>query len=432
MASRYLSSRLMLLTITLALGLFSANLHVQAQSANPQIPNLVDGNTQFALKLYQVMRGNTQGNLLYSPYSISQALAMTYAGARGNTERQMRDALVFALPQTDLHPTNLALQSDLVARGNFGNPSPIATASPEATAIDINEPPVRMLRLANSLWGERTLAFDSGYLDLLKANYGAGLQPTDFMTAPEKARLAINAWVAKETLDRIQDIVPSGAIDTSTRLVLANAIYFKNAWQYPFDPTATANKPFTLRDGQPVDVPMMSQSDAESFGYLRGDGYQVIELPYAGQFGTMLIVLPDSGQFEIIEKRLDAKFWATITTGLKPEQIKISMPRFKFDFASELSKALQTLGMADAFNDHADFSGMGPKRLYISAILHKAFIAVDENGTEAAAATAVIVAAMAIMQPPTEITIDRPFIFAIRDSQTGSILFLGRVLDPSR
>ena len=161
-----------------------------------------------------------------------------------------------------------------------------------------------------------------------------------------------------------------------------------------------------------------------------GDDYQVVELPYAG-FGTMLIVLPDSGQFEAIEKRLDSQLWTTITAGLKPERIKVSLPRFKFEFASELSTTLQMLGMTDAFDKRADFSGMGPKGLFISAILHKAFIAVDENGTEASAATIVIVALTAIMQPPKEITIDRPFIFAIRDSQTGSILFLGRVLNPA-
>jgi serpin B len=414
-------SRFMLLTSALALCLTSVGSQAWAQSGNTQA--LVDGNTQFALKLYQAVRGKAQGNLLYSPYSISEALAMTYAGARGETERQMRDALIFNLPQDALHPAILALRSDLVARGNKEPDK--ATATPFAPEI-----PARSLWIADGLWGEKTLPFESAYLDLVKANYGAGLQPADFINAPDMARQAINDWVAKETEDRIQNVVPPGVINSSTRLVLANAIYFKNAWLFTFDPKFIADSPFTLLDGQSVSVPMMNQTGAKIVGHFSGEGYQAVELPYAGNFGSMLIILPDSGQFEAVEKSLDAKLLSTITAGLKPEPLKLSMPRFKFTFALSLNETLQAMGMTDAFSDKADFSGMGPKNLFIGAVLHKAFIAVDENGTEAAAATVAVMGLTAMAQAK-ELRIDRPFIFAIRDSQTGAILFMGRVLNPA-
>ncbi len=409
------------LLVACALCLMSIGNVVQAQPDDTQ--TLVAGNTEFAFKLYQAIRDTSQGNLFYSPYSISEALAMTYAGARGDTARQMQNVLAFSLPPNALHPAFLALRTDLISRGDTESDKAVPT--PVEGGL-----PARSLRIADALWGEKTLPFDSAYLDLVRANYGAGLQPVDFINAPEAARQTINDWVAKETQQRIKDIVPSGAVTPSTRLVLANAIYFKNAWQDQFEQQATSDDAFTLLDGSSITVPMMHEG-SHSLPYMKGADYQAVDLPYAGNFGSMLIILPDSGQFESVEKALDARLWNTLTAGLKPTSLRLSMPRFNFTAALNLTDTLQAMGMADAFSGQADFTGMGPKNLAISAVLHKAFIAVDENGTEAAAATAVVMVGTAMQAPPPELVLNRPFIFAIRDAKTGAVLFVGRVLNPA-
>ncbi|HLB63402.1 MAG TPA: serpin family protein, partial [Anaerolineales bacterium] len=284
---------------------------------------------------------------------------------------------------------------------------------------------------ANSLWGQQGFGFLPEFLDLLGENYGAGMRLVDYASDPEAARQAINQWVSDETQEKIQDLIPSGAIDEMTRLVLANAIYFKAAWLHPFDADVTAPAPFHRLDGSTVDVPMMHQD--EGYGYALRDGYRALELPYENGNVSMLIILPDEGQFQAVEQALDPAMIEDILGNLTYGPVTLSLPRFTYDSAFSLNDALQALGMTDAFNpDRADFSGMdGNRDLFIGSVLHKAFVSVDENGTEAAAATAVIMQiTSALAGEPIAFTVDRPFIYVIRDSQTQSVLFVGRVMAP--
>jgi serpin B len=383
---------------------------------------LVAGNTAFALDLYAAERQTADGNLIVSPYSISQALAMTYAGAGGATATQMAQTLSFTLQQPALHEAFHALNADLVARGN-------AKADPAQNQT------ARGLRIANALWGEQTYPFSPSYSAEIEQFYGAGLQKTDFVNAPEQARGQINDWVAKQTEDRIQNIVPENAIKPDTRLVLANAIWFSCAWQNPFNPTATQDGPFTLPDGSAATVPFMFQQ--AYLPYARGDGFQAIEFPFAGSDFAFTVILPDQGRFDAFERGLTTVKLSAALGQLSSTEVRVYLPKFKFDFGASLAQTLQAMGITDAFDpSRADFSGMvqgtPPEPLYIGDVLHKAFISVDEKGAEAAAATVVEMAAGAAPNPttPPEVRIDRPFIFAIRDTQSGTILFLGRVTNP--
>ncbi len=375
---------------------------------------LVDGNNKFAVGLYQTLKSG-EGNLFYSPYSISMALAMTYAGAKGTTAQQMADTLYFTLSQDSLHTTFNGLDQQLASRGQ-------GAKDKEGQSFKLN--------IVNALWGQKGYQFLSQYLDLLAQNYGAGMRLLDFRNAPDASRLTINKWVADQTKDKIQDLIPPGAIDTMTRLVLTNAIYFNAAWATAFDKGATQDDKFYLNDGSSVTVPMMHES--ESLGYAEGSGYKAVELPYDGNELSMVILLPDSGTFTQFENALTADKYGSIIQGLAAKRIALSLPRFKFDSSFSLNQALSTMGMPLAFTDQADFSGMtGNRDLSISDVIHKAFVSVDESGTEAAAATAVIMRATSMPLSPTEVKVDHPFIFVIRDIQTGTVLFIGRVLNPA-
>jgi serpin B len=379
------------------------------------LATLVNGNSTFALDLYQAIK-ERGGNLFYSPYSISLALAMTYAGARGETEQQMADTLCFTLPQDRLHPAFNSLDIELSRRGEG--------------AKGKDEKGFR-LNVVNAIWGQKDYKFLSGFLDVLAENYGAGLRILDFASAPEESRITINNWVSDQTEGRIKDLIPQGLIDSLTRLVLTNAIYFNAAWQEPFNKDATHDGTFYLLNGDEITVPMMRQT--ESFGYSEGDGYQAVELPYDGREVSMVILLPTAGNFESFEDSLDAKRLDEIIGGLEYRQVALTMPKFEFDSDFSLGETLAAMGMPLAFSGGADFSGMtGNRDLFIADVVHKAFVSVDEAGTEAAAATAVVMP-MAIMPPeePVEVTVDHPFIFLIRDIETGTILFIGRVLNPS-
>jgi serpin B len=256
------------------------------------------------------------------------------------------------------------------------------------------------------------------------------LRVLDFAGAPEESRVTINDWVSEETEGKIENLIPQGAIDPLTRLVLTNAIYFNAAWANPFEKDATQDGPFTLLDGSQVTVPMMRQT--ESFGYTRGEGYQAVELPYDGREMSMVILLPDRDGFEPFEDSLDAERVQAIVEDLEYGQVVLTMPKFEFDSGFSLKEALIAMGMPAAFSGGADFSGMtGDRALSIADVIHKAFVSVDEEGTEAAAATAVVMVESAMPGQPVEVTIDCPFIFLIRDIETGAILFVGRVVDPS-
>jgi serpin B len=379
-----------------------------------ELTELVDGNTAFAFDLYQAL-SEEEGNLFYSPYSISLALAMTYAGARGETEQQMADTLRFTLPQNRLHPALNGLDLELASRGEG--------------AEGKDEEGFR-LNIANSIWGQEDYEFLDEFLDVLAENYGAGLRLLDFINAPEASRITINDWVSDRTEGRIEDLIPQGAIDALTRLVLTNAIYFNAAWLNLFSEDMTGDGAFHLIDGSEVTVPMMTQT--ESFGYAEGEGYQAVELPYDGSELSMVILLPDNGEFEDFEGTLDADLVDAITNDLTYRKVTLTMPKFEFESDFSLVNTLAAMGMPVAFSSAADFSGMtGARDLFIAEILHKAFVSVDEAGTEAAAATAVVMSLTAAPEEPVEVTLDRPFIFLIRDIETGAVLFVGRVANPN-
>jgi len=379
---------------------------------NEQV-SLVEGNSAFAFELYQALKGKG-GNLFYSPYSISLALAMTYAGARGDTAEQMAATLHFILEQDRLHPAFNWLDAELAKRGE-------GAQGKDGEGFRLN--------IVNAIWGQKDYEFLTDFLDVLAENYGAGLRILDFITEAEKSRVIINDWVSDQTESRIEDLIPQGAIDALTRLVLTNAIYFNAAWKYPFDKKVTANGPFYLLDGAQVMVPMMKQT--ESFGYTDGEGYQAVELLYDGGELSMVILLPEAGQFAAFEEGLQAQGVSDIISGLQPTEVALTMPKFEFDSDFSLKDTLAAMGMPIAFSGGADFSGMtGNPELFISEVIHKAFVAVDEAGTEAAAATAVIMKLTAVPESVAAVTIDRPFIFLIRDIETGAILFVGRVLNP--
>jgi len=379
-----------------------------------EIHAVTTANNAFALDLYQSL-GSQDGNLIYSPFSISLALAMTYAGARGETEAQMAQTLHF-LPQNELHPALNALDLELAKRGE--------AQSEDDTPLQLN--------IANAIWAEQTLTLLQEYLDVIAQNYGAGIQLADFAGQPEAIRQDINNWVSTKTNDKIKDLLPRGILTPDTAMVLVNAIYFKADWIYQFDPSETHEAPFHLLDGSDVQVEMMSQS---LFGipYAQGNGYQAIELPYQGEAAVMDIIVPDEGKFNEFESALDTQKLNEILGGMQPGgAIEIGLPKFDFTSDFALRDHLIAMGMPDAFDGRADFSGMtGEKHLFIDAVLHKAFVAVDEKGTEAAAATAVIMKETAALQPDVSLIIDQPFIFVIRDLPSGQILFIGRVLNPA-
>ena len=385
-----------------------------------ELAELVDGNSAFAFDLYRSL-GAEDGNLFYSPYSISLALAMTYAGARGETERQMADTVHFLLPQDRLHPAFNALDIELASRGG-------GEAGEDGEGFTLN--------IANAVWGQEGYEFLAPYLDVLAENYGAGMRPLDFEGTPEESRIAINDWVAERTEDRIRDLIPRDAINRSTRLVLTNAIYFKTMWLHRFSKDLTNVRPFHLLGGGDVEAPMMMTAKAEWFGYASGDGYQAVELPYKGREMFMTILLPDPGTFREFEEAMDAALVSRIIEDIERENVELIMPNFEFESEFILRDTLKAMGMPNAFDeDTADFSGMDGRScpgvcLLISDAFHKAFVSVDEEGTEAAAATGIVERLVSGRPPPKKVMVDRPFIFLIRDRATESILFVGRVENP--
>jgi serpin B len=369
---------------------------------------LVAGNSAFALDLYQALKTGEPGNFLYSPYCLSLALAMAYAGARGETEKQMADVLHFTLGQAKTHQGFNYLGLELARR-------------PKATAADDFK-----LNIANAAWGQNEDKFLKTYLDTLAVNYGAGLRTADFNRAPEEARQSINRWVSDETAGKIPELISDvNDIDGAT-LVLTNAIYFNAKWAYPFNPANTDGGAFTLLDGTAVTVPMMQQTMA--FNYLENPDYQAIELPYKDQESSMVVLLPREGRYSEFENSLNAEKVAEIIAALERKTVRVSMPKFSYSSGYKLNQTLIDMGMPAAFGG-ADFSGIsGGSDLFISNVGHKTIISVDERGTEAAAAAYVAILGI----PNIEFTMDRPFIFLIRDNPTGTILFAGRVMNPAK
>ena len=389
------------------------------------LDQLVAGNTAFAVDLLdQLVHESPETNLFVSPYSISVALAMTYAGAREKTATQMAEAMHYRLEQNRLHPAfdTLAQQIEDAESGD------------EDTETREGETPFQ-LTTANSLWGLKGYPYRESFLDKIAANYGAGLRLVDFVDDPEGARKRINEWVAGQTNEKIEDLLPKGALSTLTRLVLANAIYFKANWESTFSKAVTEDGSFTALDGSTSSVPMMTQQ--ESFPYAKRDGHQLIELPYVGGQVGMIIILPPDGKFEQFERSLTAEQLTQWVNALESQSGEITLPRFSYESKFRLSKVLKALGMPIAFDPQkANFGEMANlqkanENLYISDVFHKSHIAVDEQGTEAAAATGVVMDAASASANLFEMTADRPFLFLIRERESGSVLFLGRVVDAS-
>jgi len=377
------------------------------QKGDPNVETAVQGNTEFALALYHKLSA-AEGNLFFSPYSISTALAMTYAGARGNTEAQMAQALHFLLEQEQLHP---------------------AFALLEARLSDVERKGHVQFAAANALWPQKGYTLLESFLALTKQHYGVRVAAVDYGDA-EAARGTINAWVEEKTAGKIQEVIPPGLLDAETLLILVNAIYFKGNWASQFDRSLTGDAPFWVAPRAQVQVPMMSKVDEYRYGEV--DGLQVLELPYAGYDLSMIVLLPRKMDgLADLEDRLTVENLDTWTEHLWHIEVQVSLPRFEITRSIRLSDALTSMGMVDAFGD-ADFSGMdGSKTLYVRAVLHKAFVSVDEEGTEAAAATAALMRTIGAIWSPSVFHADHPFLFLIRENSTGSILFLGRVMNPA-
>ena len=390
---------------------------ISTPSLNPgDMTTLVNGNSKFAFDLYQALRQQGNGNLFYSPYSLSLALAMTFAGARGETETQMADTLHYLLPQDSLHPAFNSLDLELNERGEG------------AKGKDDKE---FRLNVVNAIWGQKDYKFLSDYLDVIAENYGAGLRLLDFAGAPEESRITINNWVSDQTEGKIKDLIKQGIISSITRMVLTNAIYFNAAWQFPFDEDNTNEARFHLLNGSDITVQMMHHT--EGFGYADGDSFQAVELKYDGGELSMLILLPEEDKFTGFEAALNSQKLDAIIGNLEMRNIILSMPKFDYESEFSLKDTLEALGMKDVFSMNADFSGMtGNFDLFIKDVVHKAFVSVDEAGTEAAAASAVIMDLKAGPGSPVEVTIDRPFIYLIRDIETGTVLFAGRIINPAQ
>ncbi|MHC4158731.1 MAG: serpin family protein [Planctomycetota bacterium] len=373
---------------------------------------LVEGNNAFALELYAELRAD-EGNLFFSPYSISTALAMTYAGARGETEKQMARVLHFSLPDERFHTTFGAVLKDLNARGEKGGY--------ELTA-------------ANALWPQKGYVFLKEFLELVRTDYGGGLNEVDFVGAAEAARQTINDWVKKETRNKIKELIGPGGLDSLTRLVLTNAIYFKGNWAVQFEEKDTKDAPFYLLNGKKLDVPMMNRTG--QFSYMETEDFQGLELPYVDDELSMIILLPkENDGLAELEKRLTQENLSDWLEKLYKREVIVSVPKFKMTSQFELNDVLESMGVKNAFMwGAADFSGMdGTKELFISAVIHKAYVDVNEEGTEAAAATGVKMKLTVV--GPRERTVfraDHPFLFLIRDNHSGSILFIGRVMNPKQ
>jgi serine protease inhibitor len=374
--------------------------------------------SSFTADLYARLAAQAKGNLVCSPYSVAVALGMTAQGARGRTAEQLLKVLHT--------PDAATLAAGLSALD-------VALAARAGTVRDPHGGKDLVLELAgvNSLWGQRGLTWERPFLDALARAFGTGMRVVDYQLAPEAARRAINAWVSQQTHTRIPELIAQGVIDATTALTLVNALYLKAPWQEPFEKAATRPAPFTRADGSTVTADLMS--GAVAAGYASGPGWVAADLPYAGGELAMAVVVPDAGRFAAVEQALDGGRLAALLAGFRPEDVQVGLPRWTTRTAATLNEALIALGMPLAFTGRADFSGMTRQvPLEIAAVVHQGFIAVDEAGTEAAAATAVVVDVKSARQPSAlSVVADRPFLYLIHDRPTGTPLFVGRVLDPT-
>jgi len=380
-------------------------------------PAVVKGNTSFAFDLYGKLR-TEKGNLFYSPYSMSAALAMTYAGAKEKTAEQMADVMHYGLEQPRLHASFAGLHQEL----NAGDPARRGY----------------QLSTANALWGQQNYPFREEFLATIKSNYGGGLQSLDFDKDREGACKIINTWVEKQTQDRIKDLLKPSMLNDKTRLVLTNAIYFKGDWDSQFKKEATRDEPFLVTAADKPKVPLMHQTN--QFKLFEGQDFQLLSMPYVKKDLSMVVLLPKKVDgLADLEQQLTPQKLEQWLASARDQRVVVTLPKFKITAELDLKDRLSDMGMPLAFDpDKADLTGMydkvkaGGYNLYIAKVIHKAFVDVNEEGTEAAAATAVIVKENKSVQIDPVFRADHPFIFMIRDNRSGSVLFLGRLVDPRK
>jgi serpin B len=389
---------------------------VSPQVASADLATLARDNTTFAFKFYQALAaGDRTNNVFFSPYSVSIALAMTYAGAQGETAKQMASALDFELAPAQLHPAFDALDLALASRAQ-------GQSGADGQPFKLN--------VVDSMWGDKRVTFEKPFLDTIAIDYGAVVRVVDFLHAPDAARVTINDWVSVQTDNLIQNLLPQGSIASDTAFVLVNAIDFSAGWATPFQASSTKPGPFHRLDGSSTQPSMMS-------GYLEttyasGAGWRAVDLHYAAGATSMTLVVPDAGQFATVESSLTGDFVQSVVASLMLTGVTLSMPKFTIQGTTvSLKKELTALGMADAFSPAAaDFGAMTTIPVALSDVLQQAFIEVDETGTKAAAATAVIGTLTSGLSNSATLTVDRPFFAIIRDDPTGTVLFVARVLDP--
>jgi len=370
---------------------------------------VVNGNNEFAFDVYSKFKDES-GNLFFSPWSISSALAMTYEGARGTTADEMREVLHFS-DSSLMRPGFAKIQNQINKKEKS-----------------------YLLSTANALWAQKEYSFLSDYFGLIDSYYGGKVTNLDFVNETEESRVTINSWVEEKTNNKIKDLIPQGLITQDTALVLTNAIYFKGNWLTQFKKENTREEDFKVSGDEIVSVEMMCAfGDDYEFKYAETEKIQVLELPYVDEELSMIVLLPSEGEMDYLEKNLDNQNFSDWKSNLRMQEVDVYLPKFKFETKYLMGNVLKEMGMATAFSGGADFSGMtGQRDLFISEVIHQAFVEVNEEGTEAAAATAVIMAITAVepYQIP-EFKANHPFIFAIQENETGSILFIGRVDNPT-
>ncbi len=403
------TSSLSLVRVSLAVVL------IAARSVVAETPAwIAEANNAFALDLHKKLAASADGNVFFSPNSIETALAMTHAGARGDTATEMAGVLRLPAGNPRLHQDLCGFLQELNAAKTNG----------KSRGYD--------LTVANALWGQQGFSFLPEFVQLLKTNYAAGLNEVDFKTDASGARKTINAWVEKQTHDKIKDLIGPGVLTADTRLVLTNAIYFKGDWASPFPKKGTKDEPFHLSTGRKITTPLMHREG--TYGYMENGSFQALKLPYVNQELSMIVLLPREREgLPALEKSLTPEIIAGCFSKLHHQEVVVSLPKFKVTAQFELSRTLRDMGMKNAFGAGADFSGMtGAKDFVISNVIHKAFVEVNEEGTEAAAATAVVMMPSAVAEPKPKpvFRADHPFLYFIRHEKSGVILFMGRLNEP--
>lgn len=382
-----------------------------AVNENTTPVNITENNNLFALDLYKKIGGN-QENLFYSPYSISTALAMTYAGARGKTEKEMSTVMHFPANTAEFYNKYNDVLKNINALNN-------------GSTVDIYT--------VNSIWAQKDFKFREEFIGILKNNFNSSLNLVDFIKETENSRLQINKWVETQTNEKIKELIKPGLIDYLTRMVLVNAIYFKADWQTAFDKQQTQKMDFRMDETKIVSCDFMFAEQEFKF-YENEEGLKAIEIPYSSGKLSMLIILPkDNAGFNTLKKEISLDLYKKINSSLASKKVKLYLPKFKITSEFELSDILKQMGMPEAFSDRADFSGMtGAKDLKISKVIHKAFVEVNETGTEAAAATAVVMRVKSMPVAPPEFKADHPFMFIIKENTENSILFAGNIYNPAK